>query len=732
MRLNKTSLLFSCLFIFSFIQQGFAQVDHAWYNSDLPFEERADLLVAQMTLEEKVSQVVHQAPAIPRLGIPEYNWWNEALHGVARNGKATIFPQSIALAATFDPELAYEVASAISDEARAKYSVSQAMGNRGQYAGLTFWTPNVNIFRDPRWGRGQETYGEDPYLTSRIGVAFAKGLQGNHPKYLKTAACAKHFAVHSGPEALRHNFDVHPTEKDLNETYLPAFEALVKEAKVEGIMGAYNAVYGEPSCGNGTLLKDILKDTWGFNGYIVSDCGALGDFNNGHNITGTIEESAAMALNTGVNLNCGYAYQNLKKAIELNLTSEDILDRRLKELMMTRFKLGFFDPVEQNPYTQLGPEQIHSEEHIQLSRRVARNSMVLLKNKDNVLPLDKNIRVPYVTGPFASSGDILLANYYGVSNNLVTILEGIADKVSLGTSLNYRSGSLPFHENINPLNWAPQVAKTADAVIAVIGLSSDLEGEEVDAIASAHKGDRMDLRLPQTQIDYVRELAENKKGPLILVIASGSPVALHELYDLADAILLAWYPGEQGGNAVADILFGDASPSGHLPVTFPRSVDQLPDYTDYNMKGRTYKYMEEEPLFPFGFGLSYTHFTYTDLTLSKKRLKKGDEVTISVNVKNTGKVDSDEVVQLYLVPQNKDSGLARFNLKKFQRINLSSGESKTVSFDLHSSDLLQVNNSGAKAWIKGNYTIAIGNALPSQRSFDLGAAQPVSAKIEFK
>lgn len=731
MRLNFISLLVFCLSVSSCPLEGRAQENHAWYDPDLTFEERADLLIAQMTLEEKTGQVVNRAPVIPRLGIPEYNWWNEALHGVARNGRATIFPQSIALAATFDPELAYAVASAISDEARAKYRISQSMGNRGQYAGLTFWTPNINIFRDPRWGRGQETYGEDPYLTSRMGVAFVKGLQGEHPKYLKTA-CAKHFAVHSGPEALRHSFDVHPSKKDLNETYLPAFEALVREAQVEGVMGAYNAVFGDPSCGSERLLKDILRDTWEFKGYIVSDCGALNDFNAGHKITSAVEESAARALNTGVNLNCGYTYQHLKKAIELNLTTEEVLNNRLKELIMTHFRLGFFDPAERNPYAQLEPGVIHCEEHIQLSRKVARNSIVLLKNKENVLPLDKNIKVPYVTGPFASSSDILLANYYGVSGNLVTILEGIAGKVSLGTSLNYRGGSLPFHDNVNPLNWAPKVARTADAVIAVVGLSSDLEGEEVDAIASAHKGDRVDLKLPQTQIDYVKELAENKKGPLILVITSGSPVALHELYDLADAILLIWYPGEQGGDAVADVLFGDVSPSGRLPVTFPKSVDQLPDFPDYSMKGRTYKYMEEEPLFPFGFGLSYTQFSYSNLKVSNKQLKKGNSITVTAEVKNIGKMDGDDVAQLYLIPQKKNSGLAKFSLKQFQRVSLKAGESRMLSFELSPSDLLQIDDSGEKTWIKGYYTITIGNSLPSHRSLELGAARPVSAEMEFK
>ncbi|WP_010133970.1 glycoside hydrolase family 3 C-terminal domain-containing protein [Ochrovirga pacifica] len=729
MRLNKFFVLLTIIPTLALGQKKAQK----WLDTSLTFEERIHHLVKAMTLKEKIAQLDSGSPEVKRLDIPEYNWWNEALHGVARNGKSTVFPQAIGLAATFDPVLAKQVASAISDEARAKFNISQSIGNRGQYAGLTFWTPNVNIFRDPRWGRGQETYGEDPYLTSQMGVAFVKGLQGNHPKYLKSAACAKHFAVHSGPEELRHHFNANPSKKDLYETYLPAFEALVKQANVEGVMSAYNAVYGVPAGSSEFLLKETLRKSWGFDGYIVSDCGALGDIFKGHKQVKTMPEAAAVALKAGVNLNCGYVYNGaLEKAVQQGLVSEELIDTRLKQLLKTRFKLGFFDPKEANPYNAIPTSVIHSDDHIALARKTAQKSIVLLKNKNHTLPLDKNIKVPYVTGPFASSSDVLLANYYGMTTNLVSVLEGIADKVSLGTSLNYRMGALPFNKNLNPKNWAPNVAKTADAVIAVVGLSADFEGEEVDAIASPNKGDKKDLKLPQNQIDYVKEMAAKKKGPLILVVASGSAVALGELYDLADAIVLMWYPGEQGGNAVADVLFGDVSPSGHLPVTFPKSVAQLPPFEDYSMQGRTYKYMEEEPLFPFGFGLSYTDFKFSNVQISEEKIKKKDSFTVSCSVANNGKVDGEEVVQLYLVPLNSNKDLPKYQLLKFKRIEIQKNTSKTVSFNLEAKDLFQVNKEGKKTWIKGKYKLVVANALPSKRSQDLGAALPISTTVEFK
>ncbi|MFY0607713.1 MAG: glycoside hydrolase family 3 C-terminal domain-containing protein, partial [Cyclobacteriaceae bacterium] len=665
----------------------------------------------------------------PRLEVPSYEWWNEALHGVARNGKATVFPQAIGLAASFDPELAQEVADAISTEARAKYEISQSVGNRGRYAGLTFWTPNVNIFRDPRWGRGQETYGEDPYLMTKMGVAFVRGLQGDDPNYLKSAACAKHFAVHSGPEAQRMTFNAVPNQQDLYETYLPAFEALVTEAKVEGVMGAYNAVYGKPACASPFLLQEILREEWGFDGYVVSDCGAIGRIASEHGYASSPAEAAAKALEAGVELNCGGTYSKLSKALEQGLVSEELIHERTKQLFKTRFRLGMFDDGQNNPYTILGQENIHSDKHVMLARKAARNSIVLLKNKDNTLPLSKEIRVPYVTGPFANSADMLMGNYYGISPNLVTVLEGVADAISLGSSLNYRSGVLPFQENLNSLNYAPVVAGMSDATICVVGLTADREGEQVDAIAAEHHGDKVALSLPESQVNYVKEIIKKKKGPLILVIASGSAVSLEGIEEHCDAILQIWYPGEQGGHAVADVIFGDYSPSGHLPVTFPKSVDQLPPYEDYSMKGRTYKYMTEEPMFPFGFGLTYSQTEFSDLVVNKTKLKKGEGLMVNLEVSNTGSYDIEEVVQLYINPENNTEGLPITSLKGFERVALKAGEAKEVSFQIAAESLEVINVSGQQVWRKGTYRVIVGNSSPGTLSTKLGAATPQEQSI---
>ncbi|MBZ4033866.1 glycoside hydrolase family 3 C-terminal domain-containing protein [Flavobacterium sp. 17A] len=703
-----------------------------WFDESLSFEKRVDLLLNAMTIDEKCGQFTSDTPAIPRLGVPEYNWWNEALHGVARNGKATIFPQGIAMGATFNPSLIKEVANAISDEARAKFQVSKSIGNRGIYAGLTFWSPNINIFRDPRWGRGQETYGEDPFLTSKIGVAFVEGLQGKDPKYFKTTACAKHFAVHSGPEALRHSFNANPSKLDLYETYLPAFKSLVQEGKVQGIMGAYNAVYGDPANASKLLMDDILKKQWGFEGYIVSDCGALVDIMKGHKKVKTVEEAAALALKTGVNLNCGWVYKNIKSALDKGLITEELINERLKKLFLIRFQLGFFDKDESNPYNTIGIEVINSDAHKAVARKASQQSIVLLKNKDNVLPLDKNIKTLYVTGSFAASTDILLANYYGSAPNMVTVLEGITEKVSLGTSVEYRLGVLPFQNNLNPLNWAVQVPKTVDATVLVAGISNEMEGEEVDAIASEHKGDRKDLKLPQSQIDYIKAVSKNKKGPLILVLGTGSPVSLDEVEPYVDAIVLMWYPGEQGGNAVADVIFGDVAPSGHLPITFPKNVEQLPPFDDYSMKGRTYKYMTEEPMYPFGFGLSYSTLEIKNPSSSETIIKKGKRISVSVDVKNSGDKDYEDVIQMYLVPEDTKDFLPFYALKSFQRVPLNKGETKKLTFNLTEEDLKQTNLEGEKTWIKGNYKLLISNALPSHRSANLGAAKPAEIKIKLK
>ncbi|GAA0712205.1 glycoside hydrolase family 3 C-terminal domain-containing protein [Aquimarina litoralis] len=722
--------IISCIVLSTIsITEVIGQTQFKWFDESLSFEKRASLLIQEMTLDEKCKQLLNNTPAIPRLGIPKYDWWNEALHGVARNGKATIFPQAIGMAATFDPKLIKTVASTIADEGRAKFKIAKSIGNREKYSGLTYWTPNVNIFRDPRWGRGQETYGEDPYLTSQIGTAFVQGLQGDHPKYLKSVACAKHYAVHSGPEALRHSFNVNPSKLDLYETYLPAFETLVKEANVKGIMGAYNAVYEDPSCSSDLLLNQLLKKQWGFDGYVVSDCGALGDIFKGHKVAKSEQEAAAMALKAGVNLNCGWIYSKLPEAVKEGLIEEALIDERLKDLLLIRFKLGSFDKEESNPFNLVKSEIINSEENQKLAKTVAQKSIVLLKNDQQVLPLRKDIGSLYVTGPFAASNNILIGNYYGMSSNLVTVLEGVAEKVSLGTSLNYRQGVLPFQKNLNPLNWAPQVAKTIDATIMVVGISNEIEGEEVDAIASTNKGDRKDLQLPQSQIDYIKEISEVKKGPLILVVGAGSPVSLDKIEPLVDAILLMWYPGEQGGNALADIIFGDVAPSGHLPVTFPKNVGQLPPFEDYSMKGRTYKYMTKEPMYPFGYGLSYSSIAFTNLNLSKTKIKKNEELEISVTIQNTNNSNYEEVVQLYLIPEDKKGFLPFYALKRFKRV-LVSNKPQNVKFVLNKKDLVQTNLNGEKEWIKGKYKISISNALPSERSVHLGASKPISQIVE--
>ncbi|WPR71077.1 glycoside hydrolase family 3 C-terminal domain-containing protein [Flavobacterium sp. NG2] len=721
--LTKALLFTTVLAVSSSWAQLKTDTKFKWENPSLSHQERIDALVKEMTLEEKVSQMLDVCPAIPRLNIPEYNWWNEALHGVARNGRATVFPQAIGLGATFDDDLIQRVATAISDEARAKYNEAIKLDNRSRYAGLTFWSPNVNIFRDPRWGRGQETYGEDPYLTSRIGVAFVKGLQGNDPKYMKVAACAKHYAVHSGPEEFRHEFNAVVSKKDLFETYLPAFKALVQEAKVEGVMGAYNRTLGEACSGSPYLLQQILKKDWSFKGYIVSDCGAIQDFHQFHKITKTPEESAALALINGTNINCGNVYKVLKSALNQGLITQELIDIRLKEGLATRFKLGMFDPIGTNPYDNIKATVVDSEAHRKLAREAAQKSIVLLKNSNHVLPIKKDTRTVYVVGPHAASEEVLLGNYYGVSSSTQTILDGIVGKVSPGTSINYKSGILPFSNNNNPIDWSTGEAKSSDVCIAVMGISGLLEGEEGEAIASKDKGDKKTLSLPQNQIDYLKKLKKGSKKPLVVVLTGGSPIAIPEIHDIADAILFVWYPGEEGGNAVADVLFGDVAPSGKLPITFPKSENQLPAFDDYTMAGRTYKYMTEEPLYPFGFGLSYTTFDYKNLKINK-------DFSITVEVTNTGKTGAEEVIQLYISSPLAGKGDPIYDLKAFKREFLKSGETKQLIFNLNKTSFNQIDKEGKSVARKGVYTLYLGSSLPSQRSLDLGASP--YTKINFK
>lgn len=722
-RITKISALLTLLFV-SVTSYG-QEVDFTFKNANLPLEQRVENLVLQMTLDEKISQMTADAAAIPRLSIPKYHWWSEALHGVARNGKATIFPQAIGLGATFDPDLVKEMADAISTEARAKFTIAQKMGNYSKYAGLTFWSPTVNLFRDPRYGRGQECYGEDPFLMSKIGVAYVNGLQGDDPNYLKTAACAKHFVMHSGPEHGKLEFNVVVSKQDLHETYFPSFKALVTEAKVEGVMTAYNMVYGKPSVTSEFLLKETLRENWNFDGYVTSDCGAINGAAGKQGYVKTGLEAASLALKAGTNLNCGSAYKQLKKAVEKGLVTEELINERVIQLFKTRFRLGLFDEQSNHPYTKIGPENIHSKKHIDLARKVAQKSIVLLKNKNNTLPLSPEIKVPYLTGPFANSNDVLLGSYYGVSPSMVSILEGVTDALSLGTSLNYRTGALPFQINPNPKNYGPFVAAESDAVICVVGTTRYLEGESVDAIASTWGGDKEFLTLPENQIKYIHQLVEKKKdAPLILVIASGGPVSLEGIEEHCDAIMQIWYPGEQGGNAVADILFGKVSPSGKLPITFPKNVAQLPPYDHYSMKGRTYKYMTEDPLYPFGFGLTYSKTEFSNMTLSTTKIRKKDNVTISVDVNNVGDFNIDEVVQLYVCPEDTSGGIPLKSIKAFDRITLNKGEKKTVSFTLNPENLKVINKKGEKVWRKGKYKIVVGNSSPGNLSVTLGASKP--------
>lgn len=723
----------SALILFIFALRINAQINEnfQFLDPNLPISERVDDLIHRMTIEEKIGQLSYNSPAIERLGVPEYNWWNESLHGVARAGRATVFPQAIGLAATFDTELIEEIGSVIATEARAKFNEFSKKGMRGQYQGLTFWSPNVNIFRDPRWGRGQETYGEDPFLTSKIGVAYVKGLQGNHPKYLKAAGMAKHYAVHNGPEGLRHEFDAKVSQKDLWETYLPAFEAMVKEGKVEGIMGAYNRVNGYPCSAHPYLMGEVLRKQWGFKGYFVSDCWAIVDFYQGHKVVETAAEAAAMALNAGCNLNCGSTYPELIKSLDQGLTTEKEIDRNLRELLPTRFKLGLFDPAGSNPFDTISSLAIRHPNHVALARAAAAKSIVLLKNQMNTLPISKEVNAVYVVGPTATHAQALLANYYGVSEDLKTILEGVVGKVSAGTSVTYSQGALLDEENRNPMDWFSGEANGTDVTIACVGISQLIEGEEGESIASKHKGDREEIGLPENQIEFLRKMRKTSKK-LVVVVTGGSAIAMPEVYDLADALVFVWYPGEQGGNAVADVLFGDVVPSGRLPVTVPYRTEDLPSYEDYRLTNRTYRYMTKEPLFPFGFGLSYVPFLYENLQLDKKAIRKNENIKATFTVQNKGDQDAEEVVQLYIKDVEASVVVPHLSLKDFQRVHLKAGEKKEVSFMITPEMLKLVSEKGEKVLEKGIFKLFVGGNQPDERSALLGAAKVLEAEVIVK
>jgi beta-glucosidase len=703
--------------------------DRPWLDSSLPNEARIQSLLDAMSVEEKMSQLLATSPGIERLGILPYDWWNEALHGVARSGRATVFPQTIGLAATFDDDLIFRMATAISDEARAKFNIAQSIGNYGRYAGLTFWSPNINIFRDPRWGRGMETYGEDPFLTARMGTAFVKGVQGDNPAQLKAAACAKHYAVHSGPEALRHEFDAVISGKDLHETYLPAFEALVG-AGVECVMCAYNRVDGDPACGSDFLLKETLRGEWGFKGHVVSDCGAIVDFDQHHKVTEDVTHSAAWALKAGTDVNCGDAYKSLPQALAQDLITEEDIDTALRRLLNTKLKLGFFDP--ETEWDKSGEELVEAPAHVQLAREAAQKSIVLLKNKNGVLPLKKDIRRLFVVGPNASNGEVLLGNYYGLSSDTVTILDGLTGAVSVGTTIDYSYGQLPFHDNINPMDWVTGNARNVDATIVVLGLSGLLEGEEGAALVSPTKGDRLDLNLPKGQIDFLRKLRGDHDKPLIVVLTGGSPITMPEVEELADAILFVWYPGQQGGKAVADVIFGDVSPSGRLPITFPASVDQLPPFDDYSMSGRTYKYMTEVPLYPFGYGLSYSRFEYGELKLSSNAIQAGEALDAEIEVRNAGEFPADEVVQVYQSIDAEHMNQPISTLVGFQRVSLAPGETRVVRFSIAPEQLQAVNDAGENQYVRGAHTLQIGGVSPGARGAELTGQALKYARFEIR
>jgi beta-glucosidase len=826
----------------------------AYKNPALPLEKRVDDLVSRMTLEEKVSQMMNAAAPIERLDLPAYDWWNEALHGVARAGYATVFPQAIGLAATWDEELVRRVADIASTEARAKHHESARQGDRSRYKGLTFWSPNINIFRDPRWGRGQETFGEDPYLTSRLGVAFVKGLQGDDPRYLKVVSTPKHFAVHSGPEPERHGFDAKASQGDLEATYLPAFRAVVEEGKAEGIMCAYNRTNGEPCCAN-QKLYELLRGEWKFKGHVVSDCGAIDDIYKFHHFAKTEAEASALAVKAGTDLSCGREYRSLVQAVKDKLISEAEIDVSVKRLMTTRFRLGMFDPPEKVPYAQIPYSVNASPAHREVSRTAARESIVLLKNEKDTLPLKKDIKTIAVIGPNADAPEVLLGNYNGQPTKSVTPLAGIKAKVSSATKVLYTLGStltgdagspvpatttaggfkgeyfnnkelrgepvlvrtdeqvnfdwsrgrpapqvnednfsvrwtgkfrppesgayqlgamaddgvrlyldgqllvdawggnqpsqirtvmkevnleagrdydvrIEYYEDIRnaiaKFIWsfprfseriteeAVKVAKQADAVVMVMGISPALEGEEMTVnVAGFRGGDRTDLSLPKQQENLIKAVQAAGK-PVILVLLNGSALAVNWEDENVPAIVEAWYPGEEGGTAIADVIFGDYNPGGRLPVTFYKSVDQLPPFEDYGMKGRTYRYFTGEPLYPFGFGLSYTKFSYANLKLSSKKIKAGDEIQVSVDVANAGSRAGDEVVQLYLNSTLvNESAIAPIrSLAGVRRVFLKPGQKEKVSFTITPTQMMTIYNSGKKVIEAGDFVVSVGGKQP--------------------
>jgi beta-glucosidase len=706
-----------------------------WRDPSLPLHSRVRDLVARMTLEEKARQLCNNAPAIPRLGLPAYNYWNECLHGVARNGIATVFPQAIGLAASWDEALLRQVGDVIATEGRAKHRayVESHQGDSANYTGLTFWSPNINIVRDPRWGRAQETYGEDPFLTARMAVAFIRGLQGDDPKYLKVMACAKHFAVHSGPESERHRFNAQPPEQDLYETYLPQFEAAVREGGVGAVMGAYNRIYGTPVCASQTFLSHLLRQQWGFTGQVVSDCGAIYDMVEFHHYTRTFPEAAALALKAGCDLTCGSEYQNLDIAVQAGLITEPEIDVSLCRVLEARFRLGLFDPPAMVPFEQIPVTENDTPEHAALALRAARESIVLLKN-DGILPLDRSrLRRIAVIGTNATSIPVLLGNYSGTPSHPVTILNGIRQLAGTniqvlfapGCPLSTLNGDSPESSSFGP---ALAAAKSADVVLYIGGLCPELEGEDLHvAFDGFHGGDRTRIELAPVQERLLKALQATGK-PVIFINCSGSALAMPWAAQHLPAIIQAWYPGELGGTAVAEVLFGEANPAGRLPVTFYRSTDELPPFDNYSMSNRTYRYFSGQPLFAFGHGLSYTRFKLGTAKLDRQSAGCNDTVRVSMNVENTGPMDGDEVVQLYFKHLDSHTSHARESLCGFRRVSIAPGKTMEVTLDVPLREFRSWDVTSKQYVVEtGNYELLVGAA-----SDEIHASLPLRINGETK
>ena len=694
-----------------------------WQDTDASFEERAKDLIGRMTLEEKVSQMVFSSSALSRFGIDEYNWWNECLHGVARAGVATVFPQAIGLAASFNADLMHRVATAISDEIRAKHHEAKRQGDHGIYKGLTMWSPNINIVRDPRWGRGHETYGEDPYLTARMGVAFVRGLQGDDPKYLKAVSTPKHFAVHSGPEADRHSFDAQASIKDMKETYLPAFKACVQEAGASSVMGAYNRTNGEACCASTTLLQEILRDEWGFDGYVVSDCGAIEDIYKHHKLVDTPAEAAALAVKNGCELNCGFVFPHLMEAAQQGLITEDMIDKALMRLMMARFRLGMFDPDESVPYASIPYEVNDSEAHHVLNQEIAAESLVLLKN-DGTLPADRDkTKTIAVIGPNADSKEALIGNYYGTPSVSYTVVQGFRAAMP-GARIIYAEGCTLTQPNKEAAwgetpSWgfaeAISAAERADLVVLVLGMNAALEGEET--AATGEGGDKNDIHLPGVQQQLLEVVASVGK-PTVLLNMTGSCVDLRSAQENVNAIIQCWYPGQFGGLVMAQAVLGDFSPSGRLPITFYNDMSEIPPFTDYSMEGRTYKFFDGAPLYPFGYGLSYSEVEYRDLR-GPDTIEAGEDMPLAVTLRNTGHYDVAEAVQVYLTDKEASARTPRWKLAAFDKVKIKAGESKQVEMTVKADQMVLVLEDGTEVIEPGAFTLHVGGGQPDARTAEL-------------